>query len=107
MCAMVRCASWHALHGVSGPALPHCLPSTPTSQPPQVHARNKKFDDDIDLKEIALRTPGFSGASGGGWGAPLVLWAGRHALQRCCACFEAGCTCLCAKLRSTAVTRCC
>ncbi|PRW39337.1 ATP-dependent zinc metalloprotease FTSH chloroplastic [Chlorella sorokiniana] len=28
----------------------------------KVHARNKKFDDDIDLKEIALRTPGFSGA---------------------------------------------
>ncbi|KAK9815331.1 hypothetical protein WJX72_001887 [[Myrmecia] bisecta] len=27
-----------------------------------VHARNKKFGDDIDLKEIALRTPGFSGA---------------------------------------------
>lgn len=30
----------------------------------KVHARNKKFDADIDLKEIALRTPGFSG----GWG---------------------------------------
>ncbi|KAI7837879.1 hypothetical protein COHA_008366 [Chlorella ohadii] len=28
----------------------------------KVHARNKKFDADIDLKEIALRTPGFSGA---------------------------------------------
>lgn len=27
----------------------------------KVHARNKKFDADIDLKEIALRTPGFSG----------------------------------------------
>ncbi|PSC67652.1 ATP-dependent zinc metalloprotease FTSH chloroplastic [Micractinium conductrix] len=27
-----------------------------------VHARNKKFDNEIDLKEIALRTPGFSGA---------------------------------------------
>ena len=26
-----------------------------------VHARNKKLDDDIDLEQIALRTPGFSG----------------------------------------------
>ncbi len=33
----------------------------------KVHARNKKFDADIDLKEIALRTPGFSG----GWGRGL------------------------------------
>ncbi|KAL4856478.1 ATP-dependent zinc metalloprotease FTSH 2 [Chlorella vulgaris] len=28
----------------------------------KVHGRNKKFEDDLDLKEIALRTPGFSGA---------------------------------------------
>lgn len=28
----------------------------------KVHTRNKKLGDDIDLKEIALRTPGFSGA---------------------------------------------
>lgn len=39
-----------------------------------MHARNKKFDDDIDLKEIALRTPGFSGACGSagcsGWVVP-------------------------------------
>ncbi len=28
----------------------------------QVHARNKKFADDVELREIALRTPGFSGA---------------------------------------------
>jgi ATP-dependent Zn protease len=27
----------------------------------KVHGRNKKFEDDLDLKEIALRTPGFSG----------------------------------------------
>jgi cell division protease FtsH len=27
-----------------------------------VHARNKRLGEDIDLKEIALRTPGFSGA---------------------------------------------
>jgi ATP-dependent Zn protease len=27
-----------------------------------VHARNKKLDDEIDLEQIALRTPGFSGA---------------------------------------------
>lgn len=28
----------------------------------KVHSRNKRLGDDIDLKEIALRTPGFSGA---------------------------------------------
>jgi ATP-dependent Zn protease len=28
----------------------------------KVHARNKKLSDDVDLKEIAMRTPGFSGA---------------------------------------------
>jgi cell division protease FtsH len=28
----------------------------------QVHSRNKKLGEDIDLNEIALRTPGFSGA---------------------------------------------
>jgi len=27
-----------------------------------VHARNKPFDDSVDLKAIAMRTPGFSGA---------------------------------------------
>ncbi len=27
-----------------------------------VHARNKRLGEDIDLKEVALRTPGFSGA---------------------------------------------
>lgn len=27
-----------------------------------VHSRNKRLGEDIDLKEIALRTPGFSGA---------------------------------------------
>ena len=37
-------------------------PPPPPTRAPQVHARNKKFDADIDLKEIALRTPGFSGA---------------------------------------------
>eukprot|EP00884_Botryococcus_braunii_P013918 jgi/Botrbrau1/22527/Bobra.114_2s0051.1 len=28
----------------------------------KVHARNKKLSEDVDLKEIAMRTPGFSGA---------------------------------------------
>lgn len=28
----------------------------------KVHARNKKLAEDVDLKEIAMRTPGFSGA---------------------------------------------
>ncbi len=27
-----------------------------------VHARNKKLADDVELKEVALRTPGFAGA---------------------------------------------
>lgn len=45
----------------------------------QVHARNKVFDNDIDLKEIALRTPGFSGAlrrlfsSAGAGGVPPAV----------------------------------
>lgn len=28
----------------------------------QVHAKNKKLAEDISLEEIAMRTPGFSGA---------------------------------------------
>jgi cell division protease FtsH len=28
----------------------------------RVHAGNKKFDDDVSLEIIAMRTPGFSGA---------------------------------------------
>ena len=28
----------------------------------RVHARNKKLSDEVDLNQIALRTPGFSGA---------------------------------------------
>lgn len=28
----------------------------------KVHARNKKLDDEVNLDQIALRTPGFSGA---------------------------------------------
>eukprot|EP00983_Pelagomonas_calceolata_P012857 411049-Pelagomonas_calceolata.AAC.5 len=28
----------------------------------QVHARNKKLAEDVDLQEVALRTPGFAGA---------------------------------------------
>ena len=28
----------------------------------KVHARNKKLSDEVDLNEIAQRTPGFSGA---------------------------------------------
>ena len=27
-----------------------------------VHARNKKLSEEVDLKQIAMRTPGFSGA---------------------------------------------
>ena len=28
----------------------------------QVHARNKKLNEDVDLKEVASRVPGFTGA---------------------------------------------
>ena len=28
----------------------------------KVHARNKKLGDDVDLKEVASRVPGFTGA---------------------------------------------
>jgi cell division protease FtsH len=28
----------------------------------KVHARNKKLDSEVDLEQIAARTPGFSGA---------------------------------------------
>lgn len=28
----------------------------------RVHAKNKKLDSDVNLEEIAARTPGFSGA---------------------------------------------
>jgi hypothetical protein len=27
-----------------------------------VHAKNKRLDDEVDLQQIALRTPGFTGA---------------------------------------------
>ena len=47
----------------------------------RVHARNKTFDAEFDLKEIALRTPGFSGAA-----LLLVLVPGAPwvACRRCC-----------------------
>jgi len=28
----------------------------------KVHARNKKLNEDVDLKEVASRVPGFTGA---------------------------------------------
>lgn len=28
----------------------------------KVHAKNKKLSDEVDLQQIAMRTPGFSGA---------------------------------------------
>ena len=27
-----------------------------------VHSKNKRLDDEVDLQQIALRTPGFTGA---------------------------------------------
>lgn len=37
-------------------------PSPAPLQSPQVHARNKKLDAEVKLEEMAMRTPGFSGA---------------------------------------------
>mmetsp|Transcript_4988 Transcript_4988/g.9895 ORF Transcript_4988/g.9895 Transcript_4988/m.9895 type:complete len:690 (+) Transcript_4988:73-2142(+) len=44
----------------------------------QVHARNKKLGDDLDLKEVALRTPGFSGADLSNLMNEAAILAGRR-----------------------------
>ncbi|TQS75323.1 ATP-dependent metallopeptidase FtsH/Yme1/Tma family protein [Ornithinibacillus gellani] len=44
----------------------------------QVHARNKPLDDSVDLKTIAMRTPGFSGADLENLLNEAALVAARH-----------------------------
>lgn len=46
-----------------------------------VHARNKKLDEDLDTEEIALRTPGFSGADLANLLNEAAILAGRRGLE--------------------------
>eukprot|EP00803_Ostreobium_quekettii_P009011 evm.model.scf_351.8 EVM.evm.TU.scf_351.8 scf_351:74309-82690(+) len=46
-----------------------------------VHARNKKLGDDVDLEEIALRTPGFSGADLANLLNEAAILTGRRGLS--------------------------
>lgn len=47
----------------------------------KVHARNKKLDSEVDLEEIALRTPGFSGADLANLLNEAAILAGRRGLE--------------------------
>lgn len=47
----------------------------------KVHARNKKLEDDIELEDIALRTPGFSGADLANLLNEGAILAGRRNLK--------------------------
>lgn len=61
--------AWLLHHEVNVVAYPHHLQVT-VDVPDQkgrneilkVHARNKKLDTDVELKEVSMRTPGFAGA---------------------------------------------
>ncbi|CAD7696055.1 unnamed protein product [Ostreobium quekettii] len=46
-----------------------------------VHARNKKLSDEVDLEEIALRTPGFSGADLANLLNEAAILTGRRGLN--------------------------
>ncbi|GMH39890.1 hypothetical protein BSKO_07794 [Bryopsis sp. KO-2023] len=46
-----------------------------------VHARNKKLADDLDVEEIAMRTPGFSGADLANLLNEAAILAGRRGLD--------------------------
>jgi SpoVK/Ycf46/Vps4 family AAA+-type ATPase len=46
----------------------------------KVHARNKKLDSEVDLMEVALRTPGFSGADLANLLNEAAILAGRKSL---------------------------
>ncbi|KAJ9515446.1 hypothetical protein QJQ45_016441 [Haematococcus lacustris] len=46
----------------------------------KVHARNKKLDAEVDLKEVAMRTPGFSGADLSNLLNEAAILAGRRAI---------------------------
>jgi ATP-dependent 26S proteasome regulatory subunit len=45
-----------------------------------VHARNKKLDGEVELKEVAMRTPGFSGADLSNLLNEAAILAGRRGL---------------------------
>ena len=47
----------------------------------KVHARNKKFGEDVDIKEVAMRTPGFSGADLSNLLNEAAILAGRRNLK--------------------------
>jgi cell division protease FtsH len=47
----------------------------------KVHARNKKLDSEVDLLEVALRTPGFSGADLSNLLNESAILAGRRSLS--------------------------
>uniref|UniRef100_A0A7S0RC15 AAA+ ATPase domain-containing protein n=1 Tax=Chlamydomonas leiostraca TaxID=1034604 RepID=A0A7S0RC15_9CHLO len=47
----------------------------------QVHSRNKKLDDEVDLKEVAMRTPGFAGADLSNLLNEAAILAGRRGLK--------------------------
>ena len=46
----------------------------------KVHSRNKKLDTEVDLQEIALRTPGFAGADLANLLNEAAILAGRKSL---------------------------
>lgn len=46
-----------------------------------VHARNKKLSGDVDLQEVAMRTPGFAGADLSNLLNEAAILAGRRGLQ--------------------------
>lgn len=48
----------------------------------KVHARNKKLDTEVDLDEVALRTPGFSGADLANLLNEAAILAGRRGLDK-------------------------
>jgi hypothetical protein len=52
----------------------------PFRHTPQVHSRNKKLDGEVDLKEVAMRTPGFSGADLSNLMNEAAILAGRRGL---------------------------
>ena len=49
----------------------------------KVHARNKKLDQEVDLKEVAMRTPGFAGADLANLLNESAILAGRRGLKVC------------------------
>ncbi len=65
-----------------------CIPQVTVDVPDQkgrreilgVHARNKKLNSEVDLTEVALRTPGFSGSDLANLLNEAAILAGRRGL---------------------------